>query len=301
MFPESSQEEIKTAREIARSPDLYKYVDKKCLERYKSIHNTTIDDVTETKIRDHINKLLREKIRIAFPGLSESNENRLQLKAANAGEDPPKICYMCGSKCSNPHVEHVIRILLLYLLTYHLSSDHSIKQASLRYSHATCNMDAKGITSLFNMVVERDGVIKLTPVSTFKIGESIKSATSYRKSKFSQYGRPVSSANYEHTPREDIEEVNRQNITIRRINLNVSNVVKSVISNFNHIRVTAYDVVKNLNELINAIVPSVSQHFANIAIRASHGYEYSRKSRRNTAKGIKKRNKKTKKQRSKRT
>jgi hypothetical protein len=297
----STVSDINISKEIVNHPNLYKYVIDKCLEKYNRTHGSGITSFTDNTVRNTVNKLIRQKIGEQFPNLHETNENRLQLKASNNGEDPSKICYICRSECSNPQVEHVIRILLLFLLTYHLPANHIIKKKSLVYAHATCNIDAKGTIPLFIGIVTRKGIIKLKQLEMTEIGNLVKSSVSSRKSRVSSYGRKITSKNYNKNERDDINEVNQNNYTIRQINGFISQQTKEIKSIFNTIDVTAHQVVVNLHELIDAIIPTRAVDLDNVIRNSTIGREYGKGIRKNKTKKNKKNNKTRKnKQRSKR-
>ena len=52
-----SKQDIKTAKEIARSQNLYRYVDEKCLERYNGINGAKIEEVEALDVKGHGNGL----------------------------------------------------------------------------------------------------------------------------------------------------------------------------------------------------------------------------------------------------
>jgi bifunctional pyridoxal-dependent enzyme with beta-cystathionase and maltose regulon repressor activities len=98
-----------------------------------------------------------------FPNINRTNANRSQHAAAHT-EPQDQICYICGNACTRPHIEHVIRILLLYLLTGHLPLNNIVKQASLKYAHKTCNVVVKGSIKLFNVHCNDARLVTLTQI-----------------------------------------------------------------------------------------------------------------------------------------
>lgn len=126
-------------------------------------------------IRKKINELFSAKIRnelnSSFSSVKKdgsrvpiNNENKRQFMAAHFYEQfEQDTCYVCNQqlmrgKCS-PHVEHIIRILPLYLLMGHIQyENNSIHQLAIKESHRLCNL-MKSTVSLLEYKIESDGKI----------------------------------------------------------------------------------------------------------------------------------------------
>lgn len=119
-------------------------------------------------IRNKLNNLFDAKMNFEMEGSQHSNtnpnKNRRQFLAANfLKHSERQTCYVCNQslmtgECT-PHVEHIIRILPLYLLMGHIPyGENSIFQHAIKESHRLCNL-LKASISLLEYRIEKSGKI----------------------------------------------------------------------------------------------------------------------------------------------
>lgn len=157
-------------------------------EKVDTVYNGTVSYIyhklqktfTAPVEKENIRALIRKKINDLFGAkikheLAErslqvtNNQNRRQFMAAHFLEQSTRdTCYVCNQqlmrgKCS-PHVEHIIRILPLYLLMGHIKyENNSIHQLAIKESHRLCNLMKSTVSLLEYSIDETNGKIIATP------------------------------------------------------------------------------------------------------------------------------------------
>jgi hypothetical protein len=246
--------------------DLREYIVKLCIKKYNSIGGGNIDNLA-VSVRNTINKIINGDIMIEFPDINRRNANRAQHSAAHSNVNQPLICYICGGACPHPHVEHVIRIIQLYLLTGHLDLHNPIKAASLRYAHSTCNVIVKGSINFFQIYVENNFVkLQAMPVSETRFSERFESATRTLSPFPSRPGSERDAKNpnthYVHRP------VDADEIILGDPSSNVNAVTFELEQLFNTQHVSPKQVVFNLKNIYDACIPPLNEIFDQIQKQA---------------------------------
>ena len=263
------------------------YIIKLCIQTYNSAGGSHVENL-ETNVRNNVNKIINEEISVTFPDINRRNANRAQHAAAHPVQQAQN-CYICGNPCSLPHIEHVIRILLLQLITGHLELNNAVKAASLKYAHKTCNVDVKGSIPLFNVNVDDSGIVTLThiPAAETRLMQRFQNAirtsiphTTHRPG----YSRRARN-NTRYVPRPtDLSEINVH----ANVNTNVDAVTSNIERLFNQENVLAEQVVTNLQSIINRCVPTQEEIFQRIQRDASSGRRLTSRGHRSTSRGERK-------------
>ena len=232
-------------REInAFQDNLYEYINLLHSQVYNARMGSNVSKLTELGTRNTLNSIINDKIKENPNAILGSNANRNQMLAAFDNVEQPKICYICNAKClEGPHVEHVIRILLLYLLTGHLPVNDPIKQASLKFSHRTCNVKVKGNASLF-IVSAYNNHVQISARDTTILSERYQYATESRKSK----PRPKKLRKLKNVVNPLISEMPR--LSKREVDVNLKKVSIHLARLFNPRGITSLQVANNLKTLI---------------------------------------------------
>lgn len=255
--------------------NLREYITKLCVKKYNSTSGSHIDVLTGMSMRGTVNKIINEEIAERFPDIIRTNANRAQHSAAHSNVEQPQICYICGGVCTRPHIEHVMRILLLYLLTGHLSVNHPIKTSSLRYAHPTCNVVVKGSIKLFNVDVNGETVtLTAIPAADTGLYERFQDATRMLEPRGVRLGTDRAakklSTRYVNQPT-DLSEINLVDPSP-----NVDSVTTNLATLFNAANVSDRDVVTNLQRIIDRCVPPLSEIFQKIQADAIYTNRTSR-------------------------
>jgi len=257
--------------------NLRKYIAKLCVIKYNLISGSHIEELTGMSMRGTVNKIINEQIAEMFPDINRTRANRAQHSAAHSNIEQPQTCYICGGVCSRPHVEHVIRILLLFLLTGNLPVDDPIKAASLRLSHATCNVVVKGSIKLFYVDVNDNGIVTLTriPASQTGLPQRFQHATrTSRDHSFREGFDRVSKNSSTHYVPIPIDE---DEIRPGDPSPNVDAVTTELQQLFNTRNISALQVVLNLQSIIDRCVPPLSEIFQRIQADATRKRKDKRK------------------------
>jgi len=243
--------------------NLKEYIAKLCVQKYNSIGGSKVEELTNISVRNTINKIINGEIEIQFPDINRRRANRAQHEAAHQNVEQTQICYICRGECSRPHVEHVIRIIQLYLLTGHLPLNDPIKAESLRLSHATCNVVVKGSINFFEIYIEDDFVrLRAIPVNETRFSERFESATRTLVPFTPREGSERTSKNpsTHYVPRPpDASEIN-----LGDPSPNVDAVTTRLAQLFNARNISALQVVTNLKVIYNACIPSLEEIFKRI-------------------------------------
>lgn len=240
---------------------LPEYVANLCVLAYNSRMASNIRRFEKFSMRTNISNQIRDRIRADLTNIvSERNVNRLQWRAAHPGqilEGQP--CYICNGICSNPQIEHVMRILLLEILTSHLPSNHPIHILSTQRSHAWCNIDLKGTTALFNILVDNYYVRLETKAHNMGATYENELAPKTRDPRLRQSTHPPD--NYIHPSTRKSEVVFH---TSTEIDANIALVTDPFVLAFNQANVSVKNVIDNLNDIVARCVPTVEEIFANV-------------------------------------
>jgi hypothetical protein len=274
--------------------NLQEYIAELCVKKYNSMSGSNIEKLTGMSMRGTVNKIINEQIAEMFPDINRTRANSAQHLAAHSNVEQQQVCYICGGVCSHPHIEHVIRILLLFLLTSHLVVNHPIKEASLRLSHATCNVVVKGSIKLFDVLVnDRTVRLQAIPVNQTRLSERFETATRtlIPHNNREGYNRTSKNPNTHYVPRpSDANEIN-----LGDPSQNVDAVTHQIEQLFNVQHISPRQVVYNLQEIIDRCVPPLSEIFQRIEKDAIKTMRQRKDKRKRQGEGFKKKTKRIKK------